>query len=158
MGAPDQAFTNFAWSFMFTMQNKSVASLVHSLGVLSESHDAMCAQLMSNGMARSIATLRGNVFPMWRYGGIRPEATIAPLAANSFFLPLSNRDAEEMITAPGIRTAVAGARQMNAFDGALGPKTPDWLREFLNAGLISGPIRSNPVPLRYADNGNTRMF
>lgn len=158
MGAPTQVIQNFAWSFMFTMDNKTVPSLVHSIGVLAESHNAMCALVMSNGRMNSLANLRGNTFPMWRYGGIRPEAMITPLAANSFFLPLSNRDEEEMQSAPAIRTAVADARQMNTFDGALGPRRPDWLREFLNGGFAAGPIRPNPIPLRYADNGNTRMF
>ena len=63
-----------------------------------------------------------------------------------------------MITTAGIRQTVADARQMNAFDSAFGPRRPDWLREFLNGGYVTGPIRSNPIPLRYADNGNTRMF
>lgn len=157
-GAPSSTYTNLGFSFLLVLDNKNSSALEHSLGVLSESHNAMCAQLMSNGRMTTVETLRGNVFPMWRYGGIRPESMITPLAANSFFLPLSNRDEEEMQSAPAIRTAVNDARQMNTFDGALGPRRPDWLREFLNAGLISGPIRPNPIPLRYADNGNTRMF
>jgi len=157
-GSPNVTYEGLGYSFLFVLDNKNASSLEHSLGVLSESHNAMCAQLMSNGRMTTVDTLRGNVFPMWRYGGIRPEAMIPPLAANSFFLPLSNRDEEEMMSAPTIRTAVADARQMNTFDGALGPRRPDWLREFLNAGLISGAVRPNPIPLRYADNGNTRMF
>lgn len=158
MGIPDTGYGNIALSFMMVFNNKSVGILESSLGVLSESHNAMCAELMSNGRMVSLTTLQGNVFPMWRYGGVRPETMITPLAANSFFLPLANRDAEEMQNTPQIRQTVADARQMNAFDGALGPRRPDWLREFLNGGLESGPIRANPIPLRKADNGNTRMF
>ena len=157
-GAPSTTYENLAYSFLLVLDNKNASQMEHSLGVLSESHNAMCAQLMSNGRMTTVQTLRGNVFPMWRYGGIRPEAMIAPLAANSFFLPLANRDAEEMQNTLTIRTAVNDARQMNTFDGALGPRRPDWLREFLNGGLESGPIRPNPIPLRKADNGNTRMF
>ncbi len=157
-GAAGQTYNNIAFSFMFVLQDKSVSVLEHSLGVLSEQHNAMCALIMSNGRMRSRESLFGNVFPMWRYGGIRPEHTISPLAANSFFLDISTRNAEEMTDTAGIRQAVADARQMEAFDQALGDRRPDWLREFLNAGFESGPIRANPIPLKYADNGNTRMF
>lgn len=157
-GAPSTTYSNLGYSFLLVLDNKGTGGLEHSLGVLNESHNAMCAQLMSNGRMTTVETLRGNVFPMWRYGGIRPETMISPLAANSFFLPLANRDAEEMQNTPAIRQTVADARQMNAFDAALGPRRPDWLREFLNAGFESGPIRPNPIPLRKADNGNTRMF
>jgi hypothetical protein len=157
-GANSTTYHNLALSFMLVMDDKTVGNLEHSLGVLSEQHDAMCAQVMSNGHMRSRLSLEGNVFPMWRYGGIRPEHTISPIAANSFFLDIASRDAEDMVTSAAIRTLVSDARQMQAFDAALGLRRPDWLREFLNAGFESGAIRPNPIPLRYADNGNTRMF
>lgn len=158
MGVADTEYGNIALSFMMAFDKKKVSVLEATMGVLAESHAAMCALVMSNGHLVSVQALEGNVFPMWRYGGIRPETMLSPLAANSFFLNISSRDQEEMTSSAGIRQAVADARQMNTFDGALGPRRPDWLREFLNAGIASGPIRPNPIPLRYADNGNTRMF
>ena len=157
-GANSTTYYNIALSFMLVLDDKNVSNLEHSLGVISEQHDAMCALVMSNGHMRSRTDLEGNIFPMWRYGGIRPEHTLSPLAANSFFLDIAARDAEEMQNTAGVRQAVADARQMQAFDAALGLRRPDWLREFLNAGIEAGAIRPNPVPLRYADNGNTRMF
>lgn len=157
-GANNTTYYNIALSFMLVMDDKNVGYLEHSLGVISEQHEAMCAQVMSNGHMRSRTALEGNVFPMWRYGGIRPERTLTPIAANSFFLDIASRDAEEMVTSAAVRTLVADARQMQAFDTAFGLRRPDWLREFLNGGIEAGAIRPNPVPLRYADNGNTRMF
>ena len=153
-GAADTTYNNIAYSFMLTFEDKSTSSLTHSLGVLAESHNAMCAELMSNGAMRTLADLQGNVFPMWRFGGIRPEHTISPLAANTFFLPIDTRDAESMTTTPGIRQAVADARSMSAFDAAFGDKRPDWLRLNLNAGIISGPLRDQWPPIKHADNGN----
>lgn len=158
MGISNLVYGNIAFSFMMTFDKKKVSILESTMGVLAESHAAMCALAMSNGHLVSVQALEGNVFPMWRYGGIRPETMLSPLAANGFFLDISSRDQEEMTSSAGIRQAVADARQMNTFDGAFGPRRPDWLREFLNAGIASGPIRPNPIPLRYADNGNTRMF
>ena len=146
---------NVAMSFMFVLDDKGTSSLEHSLGVLSEQHDAMCALIMSNGRMQTINTLRGNIFPMWRYGGIRP----AYMTAESFWLKLSTTDDEPMATTAFIRGSIGGARQMGAFDAAFGqPKYPDWIKMNLNQGLTSGPIRPDPVPLKYADNGNTRMF
>ena len=158
MAAPSTVISNIAYSFLMVLNDKTVSVMEHSLGVLSEQHEAMCAQVMSNGRMRSRSDLLGNVFPMWQFGGIRPERTFTPLAANTFFLDIASRDAEQMVTTAAIRTNVADARQMQAFDAAFGLRRPDWLREFLNAGIESGEIRPNPVPLRYADNGNTRMF
>lgn len=158
MTSPNTLLTNIAYSFLLVLNDKNVPLLEHSIGVLQESHDAMCALVMSNGHMRRIADLRGNVFPMWRYGGMRPEHTISPLAANTFFLEIDTRDAEEMVTTAAIRQSVADARAMSAFDQAFGDRRPDWLSMNLNQGIVSGAVRSDPIPLKYADNGNTRMF
>lgn len=158
MSSADTDYTNFGMSFLMVFDVKNVPNLEHSLGVLQESHDAMCALIMSNGRMNTIANLRGNTFPMWRYGGIRPEHTISPLAANSFFLEIDTRDAEEMVTTPQIRQSVADARAMSAFDSAFGDRRPDWLSMNLNQGIVAGAVRADPIPLKYADNGNTRMF
>ena len=154
MGIENLSYGNIALSFMMVLDNKKVPSLTHGIGILAESHDAMCAQIMSNGHMRSINELRGNVFPMWRYGGIRPEHTITPLAANAYFLPINTRDAEAMSSTPAIRQAVADARSMSAFDEAFGEKRPDWLRIHLNPGIIAGPVRDQWPPIKHADNGN----
>lgn len=158
MAAAATTITNIAYSFMLVLNDKNVPILEHSIGVLQESHDAMCALVMSNGHMQSISDLRGNTFPMWRYGGIRPEHTISPLAANTFFLDIDTRDAEEMVTTAAIRQTVADARAMSAFDQAFGDRRPDWLSMDLNQGIVAGAVRADPIPLKYADNGNTRMF
>jgi len=158
MTSPNTTINNIAYSFLLVLDDANVSVIEHSIGILQESHDAMCALIMSNGHMRTIGALRGNVFPMWRYGGIRPEHTISPLAANSFFLDIDTRDAEEMVTTASIRQAVADARTMNAFDQAFGDRRPDWMSMDLNQGIIAGSIRADPIPLKYADNGNTRMF
>lgn len=158
MATADTTYENFAWSFMFTVESKNVSSLTHSIGVLAESHNAMCALVMSNGHMINLQTLRGNTFPMWRYGGIRPEHTLTPLAANAYFLPINTRDAEIMTTTPGIRQAVADARSMSPFDSAFGDKRPDWLKTHLNPGIVAGPVRDQWPPIKHADNGNVRML
>ncbi len=157
-GTGDITLTNLAFSFMLTMKNTKVPVLTHSMGVLAESHDAMCASLMSNGHLISKADLKGNVFPMWRYGGIRPEFMLSPVAAGSFFLQMPSIDEEAMQTTAQVRSAVAQARQMGEYDSAFGDKFPDWCRFGLSEGLVAGPIRSDKIPKKYYNNGNTRMF
>ena len=154
MATPDTELQNIAFSFMFTIYSKNVSNLTYSMGVLAESHDAMCALLMSNGHMISKANLRGNVFPMWRYGGIRPEHTLSPEAAGSFFLQVPTDDSELMQTTAQIRSAVADARSMSAYDAAFGGRFPDWVRFNLNEGLAAGPVRDQWPPIKHADNGN----
>lgn len=159
MGGIGQVVENIAFSFLLVLNDTKVAGIEHALGVLQESHNAMCALKMSNGYMRSRTALQGNVFPMWRYGGMRPERTVLAAGDNSFFLEIDTRDAEQMVTTATIRGSVAEAREMQPFDEARGERsTPDWIKFDLNQGIISGAVRSDTIPLKYADNGNTRMF
>ncbi len=154
-GSVNTTYGDIAFSFMFVLEDKKVPYLEHTLGVLAENHSAMCALVMSNGRMQSIESLEGNVFPMWRFGGIRPEHMVK----DTFWLQVSSTEDEPMATTTVIRGQVSSARQMAAFDSAFGtPKYPDWIRMNLNQGITTGPIRPDPVPLKYADNGNTRMF
>lgn len=155
---PDVVITNIAFSFLLVLDDSKVPILTHTLGVLAESHDAMCALTMSNGRMVSIADLRGNVFPTWRFGGIRPEHTLPAGGANSFFLDIDTRDGEQMVPTTAVRQVIQDARKMSAYDAAFGDRRPDWLTMGLNQGLIAGPVRPDAVPLKFADNGNTLMF
>jgi hypothetical protein len=157
-GEAETAYGNIALSFLFVFNEVNVNNLTATLGKMAEQHDAMCALYMSTGHMTTQTILRGNTFPMWRYGGIRSEHTISPIATNSFFLDIDTRDAEDMSTTAQIRQTVADARAMSAFDEAFGDRRPDWLTMNLNQGIIAGPTRGDPVPLKFADNGNTLMF
>lgn len=156
-GAADTAYGNIALSFLFVFKETNVNSLTATIGKMAEQHDAMCALVMSTGHMTTANTLRGNTFPMWRYGGIRPEHTISP-CDELIFLDIDTRDAESMSTTAQIRQNVADARAMSAFDAPFGDRRPDWLSMNLNQGIVTGPIRSDPVPLKFADNGNTLMY
>lgn len=157
-GDANRTYENLAYSFMFVLDNKKVPNLEDTLGKMAESHEAMCALVMSNGRMTSVSNLRGNTFPTWRFGGIRPENTISPTAANSFFLEIDTRDAEEMVTTAAVRQSIADSRAMSPFNEAFGDRRPDWLDMNLNQGIVAGAVRADPIPLKYADNGNTRMF
>jgi hypothetical protein len=153
-GDAETTYYDLALSFLFTIEDKKVSLLTSSMGKLAENHDAMCAQLMSNGHMITKANLQGNVFPMWRFGGIRPEHTLSPTAAGSFFLDVPSTDEETMQTTAQIRSAVADARSMAAYDAPFGARFPDWIRMNLNEGIASGPVRDQWPPIKHADNGN----
>ena len=154
VGDPDHDITDLRMSFMLVLNDKKVPILTHAIGCLAENHEAMCSQLMSNGVLVSKSVLLGNTFPMWRYGGIRPEHTLSPEAAGSFFLQMPSSDEESMMATAQIRSAVADARSMGAYDSAFGARFPDWCRMGLNEGLASGPVRDQWPPIKHADNGN----
>ena len=153
--------TDVALSFYLALDNKKADSLEAGLGILREKHEAHCMELMSNGHLTSKSILRGNVFPMWRYGGIRPEYMLSGVGTGGFFLPISTKDEELMVDTPAIRAEVAKSRQMAGYDQAFGTATgevPDWLRFNLVQGLVSGSIRDQWPPNKYHDNGNVMML
>lgn len=154
IGSASTTYYNLNCSFMMVVDDKKIGSLTASLGKMAENHEAMCARLMSQGHMIGRSVLLGNTFPMWRYGGIRPEFMLNPEAAGSFFLQLPSVDDEAMQPTAAIRTSVNAARTMAAFDEAYGDKFPDWVRFNLNPGFIAGEIRDQWPPIKHADNGN----
>ena len=161
-GEASQTVTGLCLSFYLALDNKKVDSLEAGIGILREQHEGHCMELMSNGHMVSKAVLRGNTFPMWRFGGIRPELMSAPTASGGFFLPIASRDEESMQDTTTVRASVALARSMSAFDSAFGSPTPtptpDWFRFNLINGLVSGPVRDQWPPNKHHDNGNVMML
>jgi len=163
-GVANTTYSNLALSFYMMLDNKKCDSLEAGIGIMREVQEGMCAELASNGLLVSRATLKGNTFPMWRYGGIRPERMLTSTKEGGFFLPMGNRDEEEMQSTGTIRSMVASARSMSGFNEAFGEDTvafgqvPDWLRLNLVEGLVSGAIRDQWPPTKYTDSGNLRML
>ncbi|MHA1138432.1 MAG: hypothetical protein ACTSSE_18280 [Candidatus Thorarchaeota archaeon] len=160
-GETGSTVTDIALSFYLALDNKKADSLEAGLGILREKHEAHCMELMSNGHLTSKSILRGNVFPMWRYGGIRPEFMLSGVGTGGFFLPISTKDEELMQSTTQVRSYVAGSREMSPFNEAFGTANvdiPDWLRFNLVQGLVSGPVRDQWPPNKYHDNGNVMML
>ena len=161
-GEASQQVRGLCLSFYLALDNKKVDSLEAGIGILREQHEGHCMELMSNGHMVSQAVLRGNTFPMWRYGGIRPEFMTKVTGSGGFFLPIASRDEETMQDTTTIRSAVAASRSMSAFDSAFGSPapspTPDWLRFNLVQGLVSGAVRDQWPPVKKFDNGNGMML
>ena len=158
---PSSTISNLAYSIYMAVEQSKPNLTSYGLGVLRERSVAQGIVLMNQG--RTIQPTRnvGQVFPMWRYGGIRPERMLSGGDARNFWLNYTNTESESMLSSATLRGYVAGARQMAAFDEAFGRDSPtagpipDWLRFGLNRGLVSGPILPQMPPVRFADNGNT---
>lgn len=151
-------------SFYMAIDSKKANLTSYGLGVMRERSVAQGITLMNQGRTIPPSRNVGQVFPMWKYGGIRAERMLRGNAIADFFLPYTPNETEAMSSTTNLRLFVKAARQMQAFDqpfGSLDPakgQVPDWVRFNLSRGLVAGPIRPQMPPLKFADNGNTLMF
>ena len=155
---------DLAFSFMLKVKSTKASPTSYGLGMIRERSLAQGIELMNQGRVIPKAANVGQIFPQWRYGGIRPERMIDGAAARNFWLNYSADSSEAMLDTGVLRGYILNARRMNAFNEAFGNQTvsigavPDWIRFGLNRGLVSGPIRAQQPPRKLADNGNTLMF
>ena len=156
---------NISYSIYLAMDSKNVNLTSYGLGVIRERSVAQGINLMNQGRTIPPADNVGQVFPMWKYGGIRPERMLNPRTSMNYFLDGASADAaEDMENTTTIRGNVRSSRTMAAFDEAFGRDSPtvgpvpDWIRFDVNRGLVSGPLRAQFPPRKLADNGNTLML
>ena len=163
-GDSGSLYEDIAFSFLLKIDSKKVDATQYGLGLMRERSVAQGINLMQQGRTIPQAANVGQIFPAWKYGGIRPERMIRGTAARNFWLNYSADQSEQMLDTPTLRGYVAGSRQMVDYDEAFGRDSPtagpipDWIRFGLNRGLVSGPIRAQQPPRKLADNGNTLMF
>jgi len=157
--SPDAVIADFAASVYMAVESKKVSLVTYGMGVIREDHVAQVAAVMSNG--RSIEPSRnvGQSFPMWKYGGIRPEYMMKSDAFADFFVSPSF-DASKTVPTTQLRQFAALARQMvpnlDAFGtgGNVKGDVPDWVSFVLPKGIEAGAIRDQWPPIKHADNGN----
>ena len=157
-------YRDLAFSFLLRVNSTKATTTSYGLGLLRERSVAQGINLMNQGRIIPKAANVGQIFPAWKYGGIRPERMILGTAARNFWLNYSADSSEEMLDTGNLRTYIKGARAMQDFETAFGKfdvtlgNIPDWIRFGLNRGLVSGPIRAQQPPRKLADNGNTLML
>lgn len=158
---PDVQFNNLAITMYCAIESKKASLVTYGMGVIREDHIAQVAAVMSNGRAILPARNVGQIYPMWKYGGVRPELMISGSSLADFFNRQDSQEAGSMNTPTTLRRMAKEARQMqpniDAFgtavtaDGAI----PDWVRFELFKGVESGAVREQWPPIKHADNGNT---
>lgn len=155
---------NLSLSFMLKVKSSKATVVQYGLGMIRERSIAQGINLMNQGRTISKAGNVGQIFPEWKYGGIRPERMLRGTEARNFWLNYSADSSEAMLDTANLRTYIKGARTMAEYDKAFGADDavkgpiPDWLRFGLNRGLVAGPIRAQQPPRKLADNGNTLML
>jgi hypothetical protein len=155
---------NVAFSFLLRVNSTKATNTSYGLGLIRERSVAQGINLMNQGRTIPKAANVGQIFPQWKYGGIRPERMIDGTAARNFWLNYSADSSEKMLNTGNVRLYLKNARTMQDYESAFGADSatlgpvPDWIRFGLNRGLVSGPIRAQQPPRKLADNGNTLML
>ena len=162
---PNVDFRDIAITMYCAVEAKKVSLVTYGMGVIRENHIAQVAQIMANG--RSIPPSRnvGQSFPMWRYGGVRPELMISGSSLANFFNRSAPNEEQNTLTTTELRVLAQGARQMQPNITAFGTDfplpvgaIPSWVRLELFKGVEAGAVRDQWPPTKYADNGNTLTF
>jgi len=158
--------TDWRCTFYTALNPVKVSMVTKMMGRQKEYFDSQVGRIMQTGRTLGPANLVGQYFPLYAYGGIRPERMLnAQSFANYFLQNIADRDEELMTNPNALRSVIAGARvmqpNMDAYGSNIGlpvGDVPDWVRFGLNEGLVAGPVRKQWPPLKFADSGNTRMF
>jgi len=157
-GAPGAVVDDFICSLYVAVDTTPIDAVEHGIGLLREQSNMLISRL--DVLGRSIPPARnvGQTAPFWLYGGARPERMITGESLINFWLNMASDDDEIMSDTTELRQRVRAARRMvsnpEAFGGGTGIATPDWIRLYLNEGVVSGPLRSQWPPIKHDDNGN----
>ena len=159
-GADEDVVNDLSLSFYIAIDEKKVSQLQAGLGILREHSISQGMNLTNQGRTIPRAANVGQIFPMWKHGGIVSERMLRGNAVADFFTQYHSTQAEKTMDTGQIRIFVSRANQMQpsgtAF-GSLDPakgQVPDWIKFGLSPGLITGPLRPQWPPLKYFDNGN----
>jgi len=148
-------------SLFIRVKQTKIGAAEESMGQYKEFLDAQSRLLMDTAVVMDPASISGYVFPMWKYGGIRPELMISGTTALRYFNRVASNANQDMVARGALQTAYQDATTMVGFDTAFGDAAlnlPDWITLMDVAGVTAGELRPYPPPLKYADNGNTLMF
>ena len=143
------------------VKQTKVGKAEESMGQYQEFLNSQCRLLTNTANVIGVNDVSGYVFPMWKYGGIRPELMISGATALRYFNKVASNANQEMTTRNALQTAYRDATAMVEYDSAFGDAAlnlPDWITLMDVAGVTAGELRPYPPPLKYADNGNTLMF
>ena len=161
---PSTTVQNLEVSAYVAVNSKKTNYLSYMLGNIRERSIAQIGKIMSLGRLIPVSRITGQTFPMYLFGGARSQFMLNSTALATFYYQLDPQAPEGMLTTTEQRNFLKDARQMVGFDDAFGTDataiggTPDWLKLIALTGVISGAVREQWPPLKYNDNGNTRML
>ena len=159
----DVAHSSLAMTFYCAVDSKPVSYVKSVCGRLKERQEAHIATIMNNGQHIEPARNSGQIFPMWRHGGVRPSGMLDADQFGQFALPGDGQDGERMWDNNDLLAAARAGRTMVRTPDPFGADTapygfiPDWLVMDLPMGIQFGPIRDQFPQTLYNDAGVTRM-
>ena len=159
-GERDVQVANFALTVYCAVEHKRASLVTYGMGLMKEYSVAQIASVVSNGRFIPPARNVGQIYPMWKHGGIRPELMMKSDAFAEFFYNTSATDSEKTVDPTNLRIFAKLGRQMVPNPDAFGtPNTvkgsiPDWVTFMLPEGIEAGAIRDQWPPTKHADNGN----
>ena len=159
-GSRSTNVNDLAMSVYCAVESKKTSIVTYGMGIIREDHIAQVAAVMSNGRTIEPSRNVGQTYPMWQYGGVRPEFMLSGANVGDFFQRNDSQDPSTTQSSANLRLFAKSARTMvpniDAFGESFGSGQgiPDWIRMFMPEGIASGPIRDQWPPTKHADNGN----
>lgn len=149
------------YSVYLKVNKKRTGAVSQSMGRYAEFLDSQIKKLVDTAVLIPTDQVAGYTFPMWKYGGIRPEFMVTGRTALKYFNRAADNASQEMISRGSWQTGFQLATQMAEYDAAFGDNLnnlPEWITLMDVGGVTAGPIRPYAPPLKFSDNGNTLMF
>lgn len=159
----EPGFDTMAMTFYAAVESKDVSYTKSMCGRMKERQEAHIATIMNNGHFINRATNSGQIFPMWRHGGVRPSGMLDANQLGQFALPGDNQEGEQMWDTANLLAVASAGRTMVRTPDPFGQDTlgygfvPDWLVMDLPMGIQFGPIRDQWPQTLYNDEGVVRM-
>lgn len=148
-------------SVYMQVNKKRSSKISASMGRYSEFLDSQIKLLTDTAVVISPNNVSGYTFPMWKYGGVRPELMISGTTALRYYNKAADNASQDMVSRGDLQTAFQSATNMVAYDAAFGDAAnnlPEWITLMDVEGVTAGSIRPYAPPLKFSDNGNTLMF
>jgi len=156
-----ESLVNAKFSLFIRVEQKKCPLAESSMGQYQEFLDSQIKRLSDTAVVYDPTSIDGYTFPMWKYGGIRPELMLSGSTALRYYNRVAANANQEMVSQDALLTAFKSATNMVGFDEAFGDAAanlPEWITLMNVEGVTAGAIRPYPPPLKFADNGNTLMF
>ena len=151
---------NFNFSVSINCKITKASTLMTSKMNFSEFRQAQIMLLQNTAVNIPVDRWVGQTYPMWKYGGIRPELGMSSTDILTYWSDSELLDPETAQTRAGLEAQFIASQTAVAFDEAFGSKPlnlPEWLN-ITASGISTGPVRKQWPPNKYADNGNTLCF
>jgi len=152
---------NINFSVFMRVDKKRAGAASSAMGRYAEFLDSQIKKLTDTAVVYPASRIDGYTFPMWKYGGIRPELMISGTTALRYYNKVASNANQDMVDLGTLQGAFKSAVTMVGYDQAFGDAAnnlPEWITLMDVEGVTAGTIRQYPPPLKFADNGNTLML